>query len=266
MKHSARIATISALLAIACAVPANAAKGIRTDSGNNWDLCGGSNTCVSLPPGLLVDALGDPLDLSLPGADYTTGPEGGTDTVSFSVQSDNGWSNHAPARSLGWSNDAIANNNPGDRLYAQILFFDLANAIDPNDDPEDAVPPDVESVFAPDGTLLGLNTPAAGAWEIAFTYNFDNFPDGLNPEDVFASLTWGGFIYTASYATLNTPAAASFVFYNGVLHAPTTGWSVAAITNVPEPGTLLLLILGVAGVIGTRLVKRREPAASLTAA
>ncbi len=276
MKHSAGIATLSALLALASAIPANAAKGVRTDAGNNWDNCGSEVPCVSLPDGLVVDPLGVAPSLG----STSTGPESdidsddngsvdgpGHDSLNGSVQT--GWTDHVPALSRSWINEGLVDPDAefrpldGELTYAQVLFFDLAGAIA---DPDNDLPFVLETVYSPSGAALGLNTVEAGAWEIAFTYDFTKFPIDLDPTSIFASLVWDGNLYTADYSTLSTPAAASFVFYGGVLHAPTTGWEVRPVTSVPEPSTLMLLLLGLAGVIGSYYLRGRRTAARLASA
>jgi len=283
MNHrSLGIAGICGALALACALPASAAKQIRTDSGNNWDSCSASNT-ASFPAGVLFNPFGGSgsFSFSTPLFTHTTCPEGTdvfddegnfvrTDYVTSALGSmQAGWIGQIPATGRGWENpDVRSEGDPetidpllGNRYFAQVLFFDLGAG-----DANESI-----SYFNEQG-FLDSKPNQPGAWEIAFNYDFDKFPtlgDGSDyPLDsLFASLSWNGSVYRADYDTLKDGQLyASFVFDGRDLHAP-VGWTKnGPVASVPEPGALALFVMGLAGLIGAHFLRRRRPVASLTTA
>jgi PEP-CTERM motif len=258
-RRSLGIAGICGALALTCAIQANAAKSIRQDM-NQWASCpvtagGESNPCVALP-----DVSFDPFGSGMAPTATTDKDDADVFGNDFGRELQYGWQSSVPGLDLRYLS-AFG--------QAQVLYFGLGEG----DLSELVYPPDFDFQFNDEGDLdpqsALLNRP--GTWEIAFNYNFTD--STISPDAFSASLTWDGVVYSAPYSVLNSNEWNTFVYYGpdpdvagstGHLYVP-TGWSTPG-ASVPEPGTLLLLLIGIAGLIGTRFLKRPRPAAALTAA
>jgi len=264
-RRSLGIAGILGALALTCTIHANAARGVRTDTGNNWDACS-SIPCLTLPDGLSFNPFGDDLGLN---PSYVTGTDNAQVETFPDLQED--WMSNAPGRDFGWTDPAELppDELAGNFTYAQVLFFDLGSAsthVDQESFPDLYAQHETETVMGFDegGNLVALGPNQEGTWELAFNYAFSKFPSSYDYTNLSASLIWDGFLYTAGYDVLNTNEYNTFVYFGGELYEPKNWTKTAIVTDVPEPGTLALFLVGLAGVI--LVGRRRRSVASLSGA
>jgi len=215
MKHSARIATASALLALICASQAQAVRSIRTDM-QTWLSCADPDTCAFWDDGTasapLYSMLLNPLDSTT-----LLDPNHPADLTNWAVTYISGADerNDAPAWKL----------TNGD---AQFIYY-----------------------------YLGTDS-----WIVEFNYPFDFDADAEAPLQFplnGAAFQWNDSLYTVSYQSLVEHSGLNdsndFRFNNGTLLAP-SHWTLVSgpVANVPEPGTLALLM----GALGLAFTLRRR--------
>jgi hypothetical protein len=234
MKHATGIVALSFLACLIVAAPASA-RGIRTDTGNaGWDTCSAAAPCATLPDGLSFNPFGtDPTAapspnslrgglavFAVPPSNPDTDPAQGPDAQSPTCAPDGCSSNPSS-----WKTP-VSGAAYGYAGGAQVMFFDLTTSA-------------LETVYGPnlnnsgdDPVVLGNALPASSkapmtAWEVEFNYALTTHP-------TFASLEFGGNIYTASGDTLSPKNLNEFVFYGDTLHAP-NGWTeTSATVSAPE--------------------------------
>ncbi len=217
MKHSARIATLSALLALVCVSQAQAARSIRTDMGD-WVPC--------------------PLGVCDYPSDIAT--------------------QYGPLGSMGFSFDGSTPLGPTDPLWfdpaAPFGSWAVTYLRDYNHDFTTATP-DVRGWQLTNANVgqIAFFSRGLNDWLLEFNYADS---DLSGQPDVFltgsSAFQWGGSTYVSDNVSLSNNV---FAFTSAGLVLP-EGWHLASDTptNVPEPGTLALLV----GALGVGIVLRRR--------